>query len=532
MKKMFLTVLIITTAFITQAQKVDFEKTYEVDAKAKRGYLNDVIVNPNDKTTCLSFVTRAAGNFTGTKLKVKYQDYYFDADYNFKEIKEYEDVYRNKRYKVDKGEEYSVEGITVMPNLMGDIVLKKKKVEYKWNWYYSTYNKKVTLLDKVKPKDESGNKLTLLKSFDIDEKGEALALVRARPTKNNPADVLESNIIRIDQNLNFETIETIKTDVAMNPKATFILPHEDVDLEDGSNDISNADICIIWSACSYFDETKLGKNTDFEYMRLSNEGKILNRAKFQVTGSDWSIEEAIVIGESIYLIGPANVGKELSTKVQVSASSGTPKYKLYQLAKITGNNVDYVTSTNMDDFEAKLKKPASQKKNPAYSGKRFAFDQASVAPDGSLFICGQNRNSKGEWADVLMFYFDNKGILKAQYGVRLEEVNKISQTMPTNQFINYTKENAYWTVLELLGVKEEAGKSEAPKALIYPSIAKINLATGEINDFVKIGSVKDKPTYFLQNDFPFLVNPADGSQIYLGLNKKGNMFWFGKVSFE
>ena len=531
MKKMFLAVLIITTAFITKAQKVDFEKTYEVDAKARKGFLNEVTVNPNDKTTCLSFVTRAKGNFAGTKVKVNYQDYYFDAEYNFKELKEYEDVYKSKRYKAEKGEEYSIEGITVMPNLMGDIVLRKKKVNYKWNWYYSRYYKTVELLDKVKPKDESGNKLTLLKSFDFDEKGEALALVRPRPTRDNPADVCENYFLKVDQNLNFVKGEVIKHDVAMSLKASFLIPHEGVELEEGSNDISEADICLIWAACSYYDEKKLGKNTDFEYWRVSNEGKLLKKAKFQVAGSDWSIEELIAIDQSLYLIGPANVGKELSTKVQVSASSGVPKYKLYQLAKITGDNVDYVTSTNMDEFEAKLKKPTSQKKNPAYSGKRFRFNKASVAADGSLFICGQNLSGKGEFEDVLMFYFDNKGILKAQYGVRLEEVNDASKTNSTSQFINYTKDYAYWTIWELMGFKEEA-KGEKPKALVYPSIAKINLATGEINDFVKIGSVKDKPTYFLQNDFPFLVNPADGSQIYLGLNKKGNMFWFGKVAFE
>ncbi len=533
MKKVIVAVFIVITAFATRAQKLELEKTYEVDGKAKRGYLNDVIVNSTDKTTCLSFVTRADGNFAGTKVKVKYQDYYFDADYNFKELKEYDEFYKSKRYKADKGENYVVEGITVTPNLIGDIVLRKKKVTYKWNWYYSRYLKTVELLDKVKPKDETGNKLTLLKSFDFDEKGEALALVRARATKDNPANICESSFLKIDQNLNFVKVETITQDIAMSLKASFLIPHEGAELEDGSNDISESDICLVWAACSYADEKKLGKNTDFEYMRISNEGKLLKRAKFQVTGSDWNIDEAISIGESIYLIGPANMGKDLSAKASVTVSVGgsTPKYKLYQIAKITGDKVEYVSSTNMDDFEAKLKKPASQKKNPAYSGKRFKFNKASVAADGSLFICGQNTNAKNEYEDVLMFYFDNKGILKAQYGVRLEEVNDASKANSTSQFINYTKDYAYWTVWELMGYKEEA-KGEKPKALVYPNIAKINLATGEISDFVKIGAVNDKPTYFLQNDFPFLVNPADGSQIYLGLNKKGVMFWFGKVVFE
>lgn len=525
MKRKFTTAaLIFLAVFATQAQKMLLEKTYEVDKKAKKGVLLDVIVNPNDKTTCLSFVTRLKGNFTGSKLKVQYQDYYFDKEYNFKEVKEYEDVYKNKRYKAEKGENYSVEGITVSASMMGDIVLRKKKVDYTWSWASSRYNKKVTLLDKVKPKDESGNKLTLLKSFDIDEQGVALALVRPRPTKDSPdADICENYFLKIDQNLNIEKGEVIRHDIVMNIVATFLIPNEGVVLEDGSTDISEADVCFVWAAGSFHDEKKMGKNTDFEYWRVSNEGKLLKRAKFQVVGSEWNIMEAIAIGESVYFIGPANMGKELTTKVSVSVSGGETKYKLYQLAKITGDKVDYVTSTNMEDFEAKLKKPASQKKNPAYSGKRFKFKKASVSTDGSLFICGQNVSKEGAPEDeVLMFYFDNKGILKAQYGIKLE--NEYSSP----QYLNFTKDCAYWTLWEFKGFS----KGDQPKALVYPTIAKINLASGDISDFVKIGTVNDKPTYFLQNDFPFITNPDDGSQIYLGENEKGNLMWFGQVGFE
>jgi hypothetical protein len=65
------------------AQKLVLEKTYEVDRKAKRGYPDEVTTIAADNTTTLSFVTRASGYFSGSKTKIKYQNYIFDKDYNF-----------------------------------------------------------------------------------------------------------------------------------------------------------------------------------------------------------------------------------------------------------------------------------------------------------------------------------------------------------------------------------------------------------------------------------------------------------------
>ena len=58
------------------------------------------------------------------------------------------------------------------------------------------------------------------------------------------------------------------------------------------------------------------------------------------------------------------------------------------------------------------------------------------------------------------------------------------------------------------------------------------LSTGDIGDFVRFGTVKDKPKYYLQNSYPIITNPADGSQVYLGVDKPGKVFWFGKVTMD
>lgn len=67
---LFCTVLF-SVPFQTKAQKLAFEKTYEITGKAKRGYLDEVKYDAATQNTTLSFVTSATGNFTGSNTKVK-----------------------------------------------------------------------------------------------------------------------------------------------------------------------------------------------------------------------------------------------------------------------------------------------------------------------------------------------------------------------------------------------------------------------------------------------------------------------------
>ncbi len=515
MKKLVTYALMLTLSVTGFAQKLAFEKTYEVDRKAKRGVLDNVFVNPTDKTTTLSFVTN-----NGNNGKVKYQDYVFDKDYNFIKVEEsQEQLYRSKRYK---GEKYSVEGISVEMTMLGKMVLRKKLIEYTWSWWNGRYNKKVTLLDKIKPKDEEGNSYFVVKKYENDETGEVLVLATVIFGKQaNPNEFI---LMKIDKDLKMDIIEKRIFTTPKYFSKSFIVPAEvdEVDEEEADEDISKSDFCIIFGG----NPDKKNKETmkDFEIWRVSKEGKILVTTPCKVPLGGWNVESCIAKGGSLYFVGPAN--EEVSSK-----APDDTKWKNYQIVKITKDKVDYATATNIDEFEAKLKKPASQSKSPAYKGKRFRFVRANVSSDGSLFICGQNFKET-EYKDPLMFYFDNKGILKADYGIRLEEINDASKGRATQQFITESNGSIYWEVWELNGYKEEAGNNERPKGLYYPSIAKINTSTGEISDFVKFGTVKGKPKYYLNNSFPFIRNPDDGSYIYLGVDKPGKVFWFGKVVFE
>jgi hypothetical protein len=547
MKTRILTICAALTmvAFLASAQKLALEKTYEITGKSKRGYLDEVAYDPASKQTKLSFVTRVAGNFTGNKTKVKYQEYNFDKDFNFLNMEEKEDVYRNKKYK---GDDYTVEGISVENNMTGTLVLRKKLISYHWDWFFGGYKKKIKLLDKVKPKDDSGNKYMLLKKFENDENGDVVVMVMAR---GKGANYLEYVLLKIDNQLNVEVTDRFEFEAPQAIAASYLITNinsvedddsaldEEAEASEGDDsdeqgDLSTSDVGMIFASVS---AGKKGKSDphDYTFVHINNQGKVVNRVPIKTGASVWAINQMITTGESIYLMGPANDGKFFD-QVNMADVEGM-KWKLFQLCKITGKKVEYITTTDLDEFESKLKTPPSQSKTPSYRGKRFHFTAADVYGDGSIAICGQNYEKKQKspksWRDVIMFYFDGNGKLKSQYGVRREENNKYAKMVPTQQIITDGQKTIYWTVMEMDGVRtEREGKVKAVKALIYPNVARIDPVTGDISDFVQFGTENGKPKYYLHNGNPILPMSEENAMVFLGVDKPGKVLWFGKVVLE
>jgi hypothetical protein len=548
--------LLLLGSFPGQSQKLAFEKTYEITGKARRGYLDEVIYDAPTKTTKLSFVTRETTNFSGNKSKVKYQDYYFDKEFNFIKMDEKVDEYRNKKYQ-RHGDSYEVEGVSMQNNLTGTFVLRRKLISYKWDWFFGGYRKKIKLSEKVKPKDDSGNKYTLIRKFENDETGEVIAMVKA---KGKGADPNEFVFLKVTPKLDFEITDKIRFDVPQALADSYLIANmssdeeDDGDLaeeeasEDDSPDadedqgnISTNDAGFMF-ATSFMGKKGNADSHDYTFLRVSSQGKIEERVAIKTAASIWSINQCITTGESIYFFGPANDGKFFDQVLAAGQDTEGMKWKNFQIAKITKGKVDYITLTDLDEFEAKLMAPPSQKKSPSYRGKKFHFTGANLLDDGSLMISGQNYTMTKKapkapktksYTDVMMFYFDNAGKLKAQYGVRREENNKYAKLAPTMQKITTGKNNVYWSIMEMDGIAEEKeGKVRVVKALIYPSVTKIEPATGKISDFVQFGTVNNKPAYYLHNRSPILPMSEENAMVYLGASKSGKTLWFGKVMLD
>ena len=78
----------------------------------------------------------------------------------------------------------------------------------------------------------------------------------------------------------------------------------------------------------------------------------------------------------------------------------------------------------------------------------------------------------------------------------------------------------FWTWLESI----DQGK-------YFASIGNVDIAKGEINDFLRLGSDGKKQLYFLNTKFPHL-QVSDGQIVYFGNDAKGKNIWFCRVNFE
>ena len=120
-------------------QTLDVENTYTITGKAKRGTLGDAFFDAQNKTYALTYVTKTSDR------KAKFQTYTFDYDFNFLDMTEdeieFEKAKQKYRWFKYQGELYSIEGLFVEPNFTGTLVLKQKKITYKYDWFFLGYYK-------------------------------------------------------------------------------------------------------------------------------------------------------------------------------------------------------------------------------------------------------------------------------------------------------------------------------------------------------------------------------------------------------
>ena len=113
-------------------QVVETEKTYEISRKSKRGYLAGLDYDENAKTYQLNYITKL------TDRKLKYEYYKFDNNFNFLSDGEGEEKFEQMKLKFSwfKFREllYTVEGVTVENNMTGTLVMKRKKVDFKYDF--------------------------------------------------------------------------------------------------------------------------------------------------------------------------------------------------------------------------------------------------------------------------------------------------------------------------------------------------------------------------------------------------------------
>jgi hypothetical protein len=129
-----------------------------------------------------------------------------------------------------------------------------------------------------------------------------------------------------------------------------------------------------------------------------------------------------------------------------------------------------------------------------------------------------------QYNDINAFHFDNKGILKAQYGVDTKENNEYSRDhgTPQDMFLGKNPNNVYWVVQEIKSYSDFFNR-----VLTYPRIAKVDLSTAKLSDFTALGGKE----FYLDRKFPYLESEP-GKLVFFGADKPGKIIWFAKIDLE
>ncbi len=548
MKKLIL-LLVITlfaawqpgTAF---AQTIELEKTYEISGKAKRGYLGGVEFDETSQIYSLTYVTKSTNKIG------RFETYKFDKDFNFIELVEEEVEYTKAKTKwvwFDfGGEELSGELLTVENNMVGQLVLKKGKFYRKWDWLNGGYYVDYDMTEKTKPKDPEGRKLSMI-TYVTDAPSDQITYYGGwswlgGSTKDYSAATGDVTVVcTVLANMKDAKAGNVKYEyIVMRISASdlTIKKEQKFEFSTPQNVIStrilpNGDFALVFAPTGGpgMKNTADPDPLNFTYVRVSStDCQVKERMSFKSLNSYWEVADiAVSENNEVFVYGPAN---SKNNDKYYNLQLGAPKFSDFMLLKIANGKVAWVTNTNLDEFEGKLQAPPSQKKSPAYKGKKFAIGGLEIAPNGDMLIYGQNYKVKDDgwdFTDVLVFHFSEQGKLKSQYGLDVLESNKYAKSVFSESLFVPSDDNKgmHWIIFEIAGVKT-GGKE---RQLNYARIGRVDLAGATVGDFLALGQGKgDK--YFLENSFPILPSKEGNKLTFFGSDKGGRTLWFCKVALN
>lgn len=530
-----------------------------------------------DGNTVLTYVEKQP-------FKIVFKNYTFDKDFNF--VKEELDNYTLGEQIRDEwkakfewfkyvGESYQVEGISVDPSWGGTLVVRKKLTTYNYSWLFGGYWPSVKILDKQTLKGDEENRLYMYARAENYQSGDVVLLVGNKGDKsddNKYQHVQNFQLMHISNDMQITYGEKIEFPYAMCINYFRIIEEpglEETDLMDETGDLSRGDLAIVFSPLTnLFVKKKVNPNpNEHTLVIVGADGKIKKRLDMKTPSSGWWVEDVIKFGSGdIIAYGPSKDEKYINTlkptnspmtyKDEVSETA----WKSFQILKLDKDfNQVYLASSDLEEFEAKLVTPPSQKKAPSYMGKRFDKRQTMLTPQGEFLIVGQNYNWRREeikdangnvievkrykiYGDLLLFQFDTQGKIKRQYGVRRDEMNMHAKRLisPQDLYLGKDPNNLYWVYGEIQGFRKgfvfdfgfEQVTVNKRKLLYYPTVAKIDLNAGKIGDFQPLGQdAKGKQVYYTNPEYPQLYVP-NSHLVFVGEDKKGSMLWFRRMELE
>ncbi|MBL7835379.1 MAG: hypothetical protein JNK18_15580 [Cyclobacteriaceae bacterium] len=545
--------LLSATMSLAQVSYMENEVAHQISNKAEQGYLGDVNMDADKKEITLSFVTATKAK------KIKVEKYVFDYDLNFKtsEKEEYEQAKDVKsKYKWFKFRNEEVEktiGVTAEPTMMGNLVFKRKEITSFWSWYYGGYRTEVKVTDKLKPRNDEGNKYYYRGHFDNDETGELLALVSP---KINGKDFykmhMEYNVLKVDKDLNIVS----KVDIMFENPQYLIWKG----VFDNTGDFA----AIFAPTAGMGMKNESEKPTEYTYVRINPKGEVVERIPFETKATRWMIGGVYEKDGITTIYGAGfNIGKPKDAYADFK--NYAPVYKGFdnmQVVSIKGGKLQYVSAPKLDEIASKTVAPSGQKKAKEYDGGRIRVTGVQTAPNGDVLIMAQmvNYNPVSQlmvYKDFMVFHFAGNGDLKKTYSIDTPAKGGLYNTTdplsspatrPSESeiFISEDGKTALWTTALVTKVDKstvtyyflnEKTTTWTPREQLL--VSTIDLTSANMTEVQTVGDgTKGKKDFFLRKDIRF-VPFGDGKRVLvigedrlsMGVfSKNDNYIYLGKLS--
>lgn len=571
----FILALLMIVCNETIAQVAILEKSYDISRKAKNGYLGGIETNQEKETIDMIYILPSL-----TKRKIKYEIYTYDKDLNLINTVKEEEFIEKARSRWSwfnfKGDTFVTNSLSAGSDMMGKLVFRKKQTKGTWIWLTGTYYRNIKQLEKVKPKTDDGLKYIYTSAYEI-ERDSSVLVIAGKPEKKTHNEMQNFEVLSCDNEVNINVVDKINFQYPQ--KIVFSAPLQD-ELENVKNDDSPRDWIVVFAPSGLYKKDADPKPTNYTFIRISTKGKIVEKFNFDSPSNGWRILGAYEKSNSVFIYGSAitknptkdytndvfknlqmvattsasaqekeeanNTGNGILGGVSAIASIGSfdmgmtqdavdlpldeLKYTNIQIGKITNGKFEFLSSPNIEEFEAKQAKPIGQKKFIPFDGKKFEINGIGFASSGDVFINGQDfsNSKKGRiYKGVYMFQFDSKGDLKRNYGVKLDQSSKAgffnNSPLTSDMYMagNTIIETAdskflFWLIKDVKTIRQESQTTKITLTsntvtttwtpLYQYEYGNIQISDGKLSDFKGFGESERREYYLIPNTGSYQVN--------------------------
>lgn len=540
------------------AQILEKEVIFDLDKKeagtaAVLGYPNDIVVDDDNGQFELVYVTKSKKKYLVKNRLI------FDYDLNHLEtITDEIDV------EGDYKDGPTVEIAQTHPNFRGERIvqtslqlsvgltknkLEKTEVTYTYDWQNAKYNSESKVLAEMKTKDLMGKAMQ-------------------NPYAIHWNDPVTGDLIYVTgivtKTFGTEGYKIRRVTPDMEQTELPSIPFEYVQKQFYAHWVTNSDgtsdLIMIYAAAGGKGVYKPKVNAspevnDWTYVRLSQQGEIVNRASFKTKVHNWNILGSVLRDGSVYVYGPGET-KGVNEELQpLMGYPGTGKQDAFQIIKVTGDNVDFVAGPTLDEMNAVATKPDSQKKLIEYDGRKVEFRNFSFSSNGDIFVSAQDwsldaRSTLPLYKDFFLFHFTADGEFKRLYGLEsVKDKAGIAGALDPNtdprfypdegEVFEGANGDMYWNIYGVKRVDKyvsswTSGGYEYTETSWIPrltgAIAKFDVASGTVDEVKQLGNDEFTLYRIPSIGTPSIAIEGGTKRVYIGNGgEKGRQIWLGKI---